>query len=141
MIKLITQEDVAHIFQNNADAILDIIEDSFEKYLNGDIIMPEKISQIFDEKTQNRINCMPATLIKEKVCGMKWISVFPSNAAKGIQNVTGVILLSELETGFPIALIDGTLSTKMRTAAVGCIAAKYLAPSKVENMSNVLLSN
>lgn len=134
VIKAISQEDVASIFKGNADAILGIIEDSFRKYLSGDIIMPDKVSQIFDEESQNRINCMPATLINEKICGMKWVSVFPSNASKGVQNVTGVMLLSELETGFPIAIIDGTLSTKMRTAAVGCVAAKYLAPSKVETI-------
>lgn len=134
VIKNISQEDVAAIFKGNADAIYGIIEDSFKKYLADDIIMPDKISQIFDEASQNRINCMPATLIDEKICGMKWVSVFPSNAPKGVQNVTGIMLLSELETGFPIAVIDGTLSTKMRTAAVGCTAAKYLAPSKVETI-------
>lgn len=133
-IRIISQEEVAGIFKGNADAILGIVEDSFRKYLAGDIIMPDKISQIFDVQTQNRINCMPATLIDEKICGMKWVSVFPSNAQKGVQNVTGIMLLSELETGFPVALIDGTLSTKMRTAAVGCVAAKYLAPSKVERI-------
>lgn len=134
VIKAISQEEVASIFKSNADSIFGIIEDSFRKYLAGDIIMPDKISQIFDEESQNRINCMPATLIAEKICGMKWVSVFPSNATKGVQNVTGIMLLSELETGFPIAVIDGTLSTKMRTAAVGCTAAKYLAPSKVETI-------
>ena len=134
VIKTISQEDVAAIFKGNADAIYGIIEDSFKKYLTDDIIMPDKISQIFDEASQNRINCMPATLINEKICGMKWVSVFPSNAPTGVQNVTGIMLLSELETGFPIAVIDGTLSTKMRTAAVGCTAAKYLAPSKVETI-------
>lgn len=134
VIKAISQEEVASIFKSNADSVFGIIEDSFRKYLAGDIIMPDKISQIFDEESQNRINCMPATLIAEKICGMKWVSVFPSNAPKGVQNVTGIMLLSELETGFPIAVIDGTLSTKMRTAAVGCTAAKYLAPSKVETI-------
>lgn len=133
-IKVISQEDVAQIFKGKADVIYGIIEDSFKKYLAGDIVMPDKISQIFDEQSQNRINCMPATLINEKICGMKWVSVFPSNAPKGIQNVTGVMLISELETGFPVAVIDGTLSTKMRTSAVGCVAAKYLAPSKVETI-------
>ncbi|MBO4263310.1 MAG: ornithine cyclodeaminase family protein [Bacteroidales bacterium] len=131
-IRIISQEEVAEIFKGNADAIFGIVEDAFRKYLAGATLMPDKISQIFDEQSQNRINCMPATLMDEKVCGMKWVSVFPSNAPKGIQNVTGVMLLSELETGFPVAVIDGTLSTKMRTAAVGCVAARYLAPSKVE---------
>lgn len=137
VIKTISQEDVAAIFKGRTNAIFDIVEDSFKKYLAGDIIMPDKISQIFDEVSQNRINCMPATLIDEKVCGMKWVSVFPSNASIGVQNVTGVMLLSELETGFPIAVIDGTLSTKMRTAGVGCTAAKYLAPSKVKTLGMI----
>lgn len=133
-VLFLSQENVAGLFRGKADDIFYIIEDSFQKYLRNDIIMPDKISQIFDEENQNRINCMPATLIAEKICGMKWVSVFPSNAPKGVQNVTGIMLLSELETGFPIAIIDGTLSTKMRTAAVGCTAAKYLAPSKVETV-------
>ena len=105
VVKIISQEDVAEIFKGNADCIFGIIEDSFKKFLNGEVIMPDKISQIFDEQSQNRINCMPATLIKDKICGMKWVSVFPSNAPKGVQNVTGVMLLSELETGFPIAFV------------------------------------
>lgn len=131
-VRIISQEDVAKIFKGNADGVFGVIEDSFRKYLADDIVMPDKISQIFDEQTQNRINCMPATLKSDKICGMKWVSVFPSNQPKGVQNVTGVMLISELETGFPVAFIDGTLSTKLRTAAVGCTAAKYLAPSKVE---------
>lgn len=135
IIKIVSQEAVARIFKNNIDAVLNIVEDSFRKFLNGEVVMPDKISQIFDEESQNRINCMPATLKNDKVCGMKWVSVFPSNVLKNVQNVTGVTLLSELETGFPVALIDGTLSTKMRTAAVGCVAAKYLAPSRVQTIS------
>lgn len=105
------------------------------KYLHGNVLFPDKISQIFNQETQNRINCMPATLLgDDMVCGMKWVSVFPTNEPKGIQNVTGVMLLSEIHSGFPIAMIDGTLATKMRTSGVGCVAAKYLAPSKVESI-------
>jgi ornithine cyclodeaminase/alanine dehydrogenase len=134
-VKIISQEDVAEIFKGNADALFSIIEDAFMKYLHGSVLFPDKISQIFDLSTQNRINCMPATLFgDDMVCGMKWVSVFPTNALKGIQNVTGVMLLSEINTGFPVAVIDGTLATKMRTSGVGCVAAKYLAPSKVETI-------
>ena len=134
-MKIISQEEVAEIFKDNTDALFNIIEDAFMKYLHGSVLFPDKISQIFDQSTQNRINCMPATLLgDDMVCGMKWVSVFPTNAPKGIQNVTGVMLLSEINTGFPVAVIDGTLATKMRTSGVGCVAAKYLAPSKVEKI-------
>lgn len=131
-MRLISQEDVAQIFKNNSNLAFEIVEEAILKYAKGQVLFPDKISQIFDQQTQNRINCMPATLLNDKVCGLKWVSVFPSNAKQGVQNVTGAMLLSEIEYGFPIALIDGTLCTKMRTSAVGCVAAKYLAPSKVE---------
>lgn len=134
VLKVISQEEVAEIFNGTTDRLFDIVEDAFRKYEKGEIIFPDKISQIFDNKTQNRINCMPATILSDGICGLKWVSVFPSNAQIGVQNVTGVMLLSEIRTGYPIAIIDGTLLTKMRTAAVGCVAAKYLAPEKVENI-------
>ena len=38
----------------------------FEK---GKILFPDKIVQIFDQETQDRINCLPATLLEEGVCG------------------------------------------------------------------------
>ena len=135
IIKVISQNDVAQIFNNDIDVLFRVIEDSFSKYLRGIVLFPDKISQIFDQKTQDRINCMPATILgDDQVCGMKWVSVFPSNAMRNVQNVTGVMLLSELDYGFPVAVIDGTLATKMRTSGVGCVAAKYLAPSRVETI-------
>lgn len=127
-IRVVTQNQVSQIFKNNNDFILNIVEDALRKWANDDAKLPDKISQIFDQNTQNRINCMPATIIPDKVSGMKWVSVFPANAPKGVQNVSGILLLSEIETGFPVAVIDGTLETRVRTAAVGTVAAKYLAP-------------
>lgn len=133
-VRIISQNDVARIFKNNADLSFKIIEDALLKYANNEVIFPDKISQIFDQETQNRINCMPATLLGDNVSGLKWVSVFPTNSKKGIMNVTGIMVLSEIETGFPIAVIDGTLCTKLRTASVGCVAAKYLAPSVVKKV-------
>lgn len=133
-IRVISFEDVSSIFAHNSKQIFSIVEDSFIKYYNGQVILPTKISQIFDQATQNRINCMPATLLSDKVSGLKWVSVFPTNAAKGLQNVSGISVLSEIETGFPIAVLDSTLLTNIRTAAVGSVAAKHLAPSKVEKI-------
>lgn len=133
-LKVVSQEEVSEIFRGNADELFEIVEDALRKYDKGEVLFPDKISQIFDKETQNRINCMPATLLRDGVCGLKWVSVFPANARIGVQNVTGVMLLSEIGTGFPVAVIDGTLLTKMRTAAVGCVGAKYLAPRYVRSV-------
>ena len=92
------------------------------------ILFPEKIVQIFDQASQDRINCLPATLLDEKVCGAKWVSVFPRNPKlHNAQNLSAIFLLSEIERGFPIAVMEGTLASNMRVAAVGAIAASFLA--------------
>ena len=130
----INREDVFRILHNDFQKVIDVVEASFLKYENKQVLFPDKISQIFDQKTQNRINCMPATLLDDRVCGVKWISVFPTNAPKGLPNVLGVMLLSEIETGSTLAVVDAGYMTTVRTAAVGCLGAKYLAPSRVERV-------
>lgn len=96
---------------------------------NHEVMFPDKIVQIFNEATQERINCLPATLLPEKICGMKWVSVFPANVDRyDSQNLTAVFILSEIERGFPIAFMEGTLASNIRVAAIGALAASYLAP-------------
>ncbi len=103
-------------------------EDAMRAYHQGGVIFPEKIVQIFDDDTQERINCLPATFRHDKICGVKWVSVFPPNPIKhGIQNLSAVIILSEIEHGFPVAFMEGTLCSNLRVGAMGAIAAKHLA--------------
>jgi ornithine cyclodeaminase/alanine dehydrogenase-like protein (mu-crystallin family) len=103
-------------------------ENALQSFQDGDVIFPEKIVQIFNDDTQERINCLPATFKSRKICGMKWVSVFPPNPVKhGIQNLSAAIILSEIEHGFPIAIMDGTLCSNVRVGTMGALAAKYLA--------------
>ena len=49
-------------------------EDALKSFNRGDVIFPDKIVQIFDDDTQERINCLPATFKNHKICGVKWVS-------------------------------------------------------------------
>ncbi len=110
-------------------------EESIHAYQNGDVLFPEKIVQIFDDSTQERINCLPATFNRKQICGVKWVSVFPPNPVQyGIQNLSAVIILSEIEHGFPIAFMEGTLCSNLRVGSVGALAAKYLARKNSESI-------
>lgn len=129
---LITEKEIKEIFAKNLTAAIDIVKASFRKYADDDIMLPDKISQIFDEERQDRINCMPSALISDKVCGVKWVSVFPENPSGGLRNVTGTIVLSETEHGYTLSVMDGTYITGIRTAAVGAAAAAYLAKENSE---------
>jgi ornithine cyclodeaminase/alanine dehydrogenase-like protein (mu-crystallin family) len=107
---------------------MEAAEEALDAYHRGDVIFPDKIVQIFNDETQERINCLPATFKSKKICGMKWVSVFPPNPVKhGVQNLSAVIILSEIETGFPIAVMEGTLCSNVRVGTMGALAAKYLA--------------
>lgn len=131
---LISEEDSKLIFSGNISKPIELVESALKKRNNNEVILPNKISQIFDQRTQNRINCLPATLVSDGVCGMKWVSVFPENPLHGIRNVTGLVILSELEHGLTLSVMDGTYMTSIRTAAIGAVAAKHLAKKTPETI-------
>jgi len=107
---------------------MEVAERAMLAFEDSRILFPEKIVQIFDQHHQDRINCLPATLLDEQVCGVKWVSVFPRNPGlHGVQNLSAIFVLSEIKKGFPIAVMEGTLASNMRVAAMGAIAAKHLA--------------
>jgi len=73
------------------------------------------------------IHAMPAYLPDLKAAGMKWVSGYPDNFKKGLPYISGLLILNNPETGIPIAVMDCTWITAMRTGAVTAVAAKYLA--------------
>ncbi len=107
---------------------MEVAEKTMIDFEEHRILFPEKTVQIFDPVAQDRINCLPATLLEEKICGAKWVSVFPRNPKQyDVQNLSAIFVLSEIEKGFPVAVMEGTLASNMRVAAMGRIAAKHLA--------------
>ena len=125
----LSQEDLLESGCLDFRLAIEAAESALLAHRNGDVMFPEKIVQIFNQETQERINCLPATLLQEKVCGMKWVSVFPPNVPRfGLQNLTGLFILSEIEKGFPIAVLEGTLASNIRVGAMGALAAKHFAP-------------
>jgi ornithine cyclodeaminase/alanine dehydrogenase-like protein (mu-crystallin family) len=130
-ITYLSQEDLLEAGCLDFRLAMEAAESALLAHRNGDVLFPDKIVQIFDEETQERINCLPATLRSEKVCGVKWVSVFPPNVAKlGLQNLTALFVLSEIDRGFPFAVMEGTLASNVRVGAMGALAARYLAPEQ-----------
>ncbi len=130
-----SQEDLLGAGCLDIEMAIEAAENGMKAFNDGDVIFPEKIVQIFNDETQERINCLPATFKTEKICGMKWVSVFPPNPIiHGVQNLSAVIILSEIEQGFPIAFMEGTLCSNIRVGTMGAIAAKYLARPNSESI-------
>jgi ornithine cyclodeaminase len=59
--------------------------------------------------------------------GIKLVTVFPGNSARGVPALTSVYLLFDRGTGVQLAAIDGNAITLRRTVATSALAASYLA--------------
>lgn len=65
--------------------------------------------------------------VYEDVIGVKLVTVFPNNAARGLHTHNATIQLFAAETGVPLAMMDGRVITAWRTAAVSALATRVLA--------------
>jgi ornithine cyclodeaminase/alanine dehydrogenase len=105
--------------------IIQALEDMFREKGAGRVEMPPKPG--IHTRPDAFIHAMPAYLPGLQAAGLKWISGYPDNQAKGLPYITGVLILNDPETGIPLAIMDATWITAQRTGAATAIAAKYLA--------------
>jgi ornithine cyclodeaminase/alanine dehydrogenase len=105
--------------------IIAALEEMFREKGEGRVEMPPKpgIHPLPDAF----IHAMPASLPGIGAAGMKWVSGFPRNQERGLPYISGLLILNDPETGIPIAVMDCTWITAMRTGAATAVAAKYLA--------------
>jgi alanine dehydrogenase len=102
------------------------VEKAFRAYGLGQVDMPAK-SYLYFEKGDLR--SMPAYIHGQgfDIAGIKSVTVHPENARYKLPTVMAVIILTDPKTGFPLAIMDGTFLTSIRTGAAGAVAAKYLS--------------
>ncbi|OPY30016.1 MAG: Alanine dehydrogenase [Methanocella sp. PtaU1.Bin125] len=125
MVRLLSGNDVAASV--TMDEIVTAVEHVFGEYAAGDVVMPSKI--YLDIAGHGDFRAMPAYVPSIGTAGIKWVNVHPENPAHGLPTVMATILLNDPATGSPIAIMDGTYVTDMRTGAAGGVAAKHLAKS------------
>ena len=68
---------------------------------------------------------------------LKWVTSFPGNPARGLPTVTGLVLLSNADTGQLEAVLDAAAVTAIRTAAAAVLAAETLCRAGAETTAVV----
>lgn len=99
------------------------VREAFERFHAGDWVMPSKVYLLSPPFGDFR--AMPAR--GDGLALLKWITSFPGNPARGLPAVTGLICLSDAETGQPLMLLDARSVTALRTGAVAAVATGALA--------------
>jgi ornithine cyclodeaminase/alanine dehydrogenase len=120
----LSREDVEKLNIPIAEVIR-VVEEAFHEKAQGRTEVPPKPG-IHPQKDAF-IHAMPAYLSKIKSVGVKWVSGFPENLKRGLPYISGLLILNDVETGFPVCVMDCTWVTAKRTGAATAVAAEYLA--------------
>jgi 2,3-diaminopropionate biosynthesis protein SbnB len=132
-ILFLSQEDVVAAGGLDMEACMDAVEQALVLHHKGNTIAPPKATihwsdDVDSDERHGRIMAMPAYVGGGiHVAGLKWIPSVPSNRQRGLPRGIGLIVLSDPDTGVPLAIMDGTVVSAMRTGAVSGLAARSLA--------------
>jgi alanine dehydrogenase len=121
--KIITEKEVEGIL-TPAEAIK-AVHKAFMAYGLGQAEMPPKSYLTFP---RGDLRTMPAYIHGQgfHMAGVKSVNVHPKNGRYQLPTVMAVIVLTDPRTGFPLAIMDGTYLTNLRTGAAGAVAAQVL---------------
>jgi len=108
-------------------AAIGAVEGAFRDLGAGSAVMPVRLT-IRVEPHEGVSSFMPAYLPGKDQLGVKVVSAFHKNREGfGLPTVIGSILLLDARNGSPMAIVDGTSVTAVRTAAASAVATKYMA--------------
>lgn len=121
-VLLLSRQEIEGLLE--MDEVLAAVEYAFKLEAEGKSIMPPKIYLDLPQH-QGDFRAMPAYI--NGSAGLKWVCAYPNNRERNLPSVMATIILCDPNSGCPLAIMDGTYITDMRTGASGGVAAKYLA--------------
>lgn len=122
-VSLIMRKDIERIVSMRE--LMGAMEDAFRAKAMGRVQMPMKVYVTLPD---GDFRTMMAYVPDLDMACVKIVNVHPNNPRKhGLPTVMATMVLIEPDTGKPLAIMDGTYLTSMRTGATGGVAAKYLA--------------
>ncbi len=105
--------------------IVGLLERAFREKGEGKVELPPKPG--IHPRPDAFLHAMAASIPGMQAAGLKWVAGFPENPARGLPYVSGLLILNDVETGLPLAVMDATWITAWRTGAATALAARYLA--------------
>ena len=101
--------------------------------IEGCTVPPRQVHAIGSGDSAGTLLSMPAWQAGRHL-GIKNVTVFPGNGARGLPAVHAVYTLFDAGTGVPLAQIDGAALTTRRTACVSALAASFLACAEASRL-------
>lgn len=87
------------------------------------------------------IQAFPALIRPLHRAAIKWLSSYRRNPRRGLPSITALNILTDIETGMPLAIMDGSTITAMRTGGHAAVGAKFLARHDSSSLAMVGCGN
>jgi len=123
-LRILSGQDVRRAV-TMAEAI-QAVREAYVQLSAGQAVVPLRTPVEVDKRDAVTL-FMPAYLATSDALGAKIVSVFPGNPARGLPLIHAVVIAVDAETGQPVALMDGTYLTALRTGAASGVATDLLA--------------
>ncbi len=121
-VLMLSQVEVTALL--DLDRLLDALEDGFRALSAGRVEVPPRIA--VNAENEGFLATMPGYGPGLGI-GVKLVSVFPHNHMRGVPSHQALIALFDAATGSPVAVMDGTRITAIRTAGAAALSARHLA--------------
>ena len=119
---MLSQADVTALL--DLDRLLDALEEAFRGVSSGKVEVPGRTAVTAEH--DGWLGTMPGYGAGLGL-GVKLVSVFPHNDAAGLPSHQALIALFDPATGSPLAVLDGTRITAIRTAGAAAVSTRRLA--------------
>jgi alanine dehydrogenase len=123
MTLYLTQDEVKQVL--DMKSAFEAVEGGLREMGNKAIEMPPRVYLHFPKGV---LIAMPAYMPKLNAAGTKLVTVHPDNKKDfNLPAVQAKIVINSIENGSPLAIMDGTYITAVRTGAAGAVGIKYLS--------------
>jgi alanine dehydrogenase len=129
---LLTEEHVRSVLPM-AD-LIECMESAVARFSAGDVQQPVRTVLSVGPR-KHWWGLMPAYVSQPPTMGAKIVTVFDTNAARGLHTHLATIVLLDPETGALQALMDGRYITEARTGAVSAVSARHLARADASTLA------
>jgi len=124
----LSQEDVIAAGGLDMAKTIECVEESFSLLDKGESIEPAPPMIMFGGQAGRRVTMHPAYVGGNiDTVGLKWTPANPDNPRTiGMPRATAMDIINDPISGHPLAVMDGTIISAMRTGAVTGVGFKYL---------------
>jgi len=118
---------VYEILTSRMADVVGLVKDAYLAHRHALASNPHSQFLTFADRPRDRIIALAADLRNgTPVAGVKWISSWPENVQSGLPRASAVIVLNRRDTGYPYAILEGSIISAVRTAGSAVLAAECL---------------